>query len=162
MKKIIYISLSLLTATFLRMGSLHAQSQAFGTKVFNDTILFQIGSIENIPNGQRYFLEFQTQGTGAGNPLAFSGIGVLNMCNCYCDSLWADWPGPRDDSDSLMRGGIGVISYPGTMSSGGGLGFYNSSNSGRQRARLNVIQMPGSFRRQEPFPLEMTYKVKNL
>ena len=158
MKKIIYISFCCLVSAFFYSGNLQAQSQAFGTQVFNDTILFKIGRIDNIPNGQRYFLEFQTQGTGPGNPSIFSGIGVLSMCNCYCDSLWDAWPPPRDDSDSLLTGGIGVISYPSTQSSGGGSGIYDSSSGGRQRARLNVIQMPGSFRRQEPFPLQMTYR----
>ncbi|MEM6801064.1 MAG: hypothetical protein AAF696_06645 [Bacteroidota bacterium] len=158
MKKIIYLSLSCLVALSFCGEQLQAQSQAFGTQVFNDTILFQISRIDNIPNGQRYFMEFQTQGTGPGNPSIFSGIGVMSMCNCYCDSLWDAWPPPREDTDSLLRGGIGVLSYPSTQSSGGGSGIFDSSNGGRQRARLNVIRMPGSFRRQEPFPLQMTYR----
>ena len=131
-------------------------TNARGQAVFNDTILFQITGIEQINNGFKYFLEFETQGTGLGNPEAFRGIGVLSMCGCYCDSLWDAWPPPKD---SLLTGGIGVLTYPSTASSGGDGGLFKSSSSGgRQRGRLGVLQMPGSFLRQDPFPLQITYK----
>ena len=122
-------------------------TNARGQAVFNDTILFQITGIEQINNGFKYFLEFETQGTGLGNPEAFRGIGVLSMCSCYCDSIWDAWPAPKD---SLLTGGIGVLTYPSTASSGG--------DGGLRRGRLGVLQMPGSFLRQDPFPLQITYK----
>ncbi|MEL6252537.1 MAG: hypothetical protein AAFR87_11050 [Bacteroidota bacterium] len=133
-------------------------TNTFGQAVFNDTILFKINGIEQVGNAFKYFLEFETQGTGPGNPDAFRGIGVLSMCSCYCDSIWDAWPASPPPDDSLFTG-VGVITYPSTTSSGGNGGLFKSSSSGgRQRGRLGVLQMPGSFLRQDPFPLQITYK----
>lgn len=151
MKKIINICSLCLISICLSTAS------AFGQAVFNDTIFFKITGIEQLTNGFKYFLEFETQGTGQGNQDSFKGIGLLSMCSCYCDSIWDAWP-TSPPSDSLF-GGIGVLTYPSTASSGGDTGLFKSSSSGgRQRGRLGVLQMPGSFLRQDPFPLQITYK----
>lgn len=122
-------------------ASLNAQS------VFNDTILFKITRIK--PTGQnfRYLMEFTSYDD---NGIADkTGQIVLNMCGCYCDSLWDAWP---TEANGTMTGGGATIDYISSNSSAGSLGI-GAGVPRPQRGRLNIWQMPGSFLRTEPFSL---------
>lgn len=139
-KKIIF-SLLLIGLGFT--SSLQAQS------VFNDTMLFQINRIKTTNNGFRYLMTFQT--VEPSGVQIKTGTIVLSMCNCYCDSLWDAWP--SEVVGGPMTGGTATLDYIGGSGGGSIGGGIGSGLPQRQRGRINIWQMPGSFLRTEPFTL---------
>lgn len=132
------IIFSLLFIGFGFITSLKAQS------IFNDTILFKITDIRTVGNDFRYLIEFETADPNAVK--IKTGTIVMKMCNCYCDSIWDAWPVEVGG----LTGGAATVDYISSSSGGGGLG---SGLPQRQRGRLNIWQMPGSFSLTEAFQL---------
>ncbi|MEL7532201.1 MAG: hypothetical protein AAFN10_12865, partial [Bacteroidota bacterium] len=131
-------------------SSLQAQS------VFNDTILFQINRIKTAGNDFRYLMTFQA--VEPSGVTAKSGTIILSMCNCYCDSLWDAWP--SEVNGGPMVGGTATLDYIGGNGGGGGnIGAgIGSGLPQRQRGRINIWQMPGSFLRPDTFTLPVTIR----
>ncbi|MEM6347309.1 MAG: hypothetical protein AAF927_25690 [Bacteroidota bacterium] len=140
-KKILF---SLLLTGFGLSGSLQAQS------VFNDTILFQINRIKTANNSFRYLMTFQTVEPTTAQ--IKTGTMVLSLCYCYCDSLWDAWP--NEVVGGPMMGGTATVDYIGNSSGGANIGAgIGTGLPQRQRGRINIWQMPGSFVRTDPFTL---------
>lgn len=145
MKKLQY---TLMMALLLgSVASLSAQTQ-----IFNDTIYFQIRQIKQVGNDFKYLMDFQ----GADNTPSqnLSGVIVLSMCGCYCDSIWDAWP---SEIAGGTPPGTATLSY--SSGSGNSPGAFGAGGPGRQRGRLNIWQMPGSFLRDDPFTLPVVLKL---
>lgn len=152
MRKIKYLLLFLFIFCFAFPQSLSAQGQ--GLKVFNDTILFSIVQMQIKPNGDRRFLlDFQSV---SGATQSFSGTIVMNLCACYCDSIWDAWP---TEINNPVPGGQATISYMSKGKAGGPSGPLGTGNPGNpQRGRLNIWKAPAGINRTSAFTLPVVFK----
>lgn len=148
-----YIFFSLLALFFTAPQT--ASAQGLGLQVFNDTILFTLNQMQIRPNGDRRFLmSFQSV---SGSTSSFSGTMVMNLCYCYCDSLWDAWPA---EINSPVPGGQATISYLSTSGgSGGPSGPIGTGNPGKPlRGRINIWKAPAGIDRSSPFTLPVIVK----
>lgn len=152
MRHLRYILFSLFILCFALPQN--ASAQGNGAKVFNDTILFSLNQMQIKPNGDRRFLlGFQSV---SGSSQSFSGTIVMNMCNCYCDSLWDAWP---SEITNPVPGGQATISYMSSGGSSGPSGPLGAGNPGKpQRGRLNIWKAPAGIDRTSAFTLPVVFK----
>lgn len=151
MKKHILIPIALLAFFFSSQGQTQAQTlQYFNvnfdfkrSRIFNDTMLV---------------FQLRVEGQSAqGNSLI--GEVVLNLCNCYCDSLWDAWP---DCYPNCFTGNGGLeILTPDSFSSSSGGTVPSLPSGGRLKGRgmLAIKRMEGGQELDTPFLLPVSYKV---
>lgn len=131
-----------------------ATAQGNGAKLFNDTILFSIIQMQIKPDGDRKLL--MTFQSVSGSSQSFSGTIVMNLCACYCDSIWDAWPSGVNDP---IPGGEATITYMSKGNSGGLSGPLGTGNPGKsQRGRLNIWKAPAGINRTSAFTLPVVFK----
>ena len=151
MKKSIYILTILLTINTFAEGSLQAQA------VFNDTILYAIRNYQfragfNDTMMLQVMIDFQTRASNESNR-DFSGIGVLSMCGCYCDSIWDAWPREPNDFDFLETEGTAVMRS--TIGSSG----LDGVDLRLQRGRITVLSEKDGILEENDFYVNFKFKL---
>lgn len=150
MKKIIYILSFLLTSNIF-LGD-HLKSQA----VFNDTILFSIRNYKFKPIFNdtilNVMMDFQSK-VGNESNRDFTGIGVLSMCNCYCDSIWDAWP--RELGNEGFLGTTGTAVMRSTIGSSGLDGVISPI----QRGRITVLREKDGILEENDFYVNFKFKL---
>ena len=125
----------------LSLSNLNAQN------VQSAPVDFIIKRIKNTPNQNKMRMLLNFEVTEGSNQ--FTGIGVLSMCGCYCDSIWDAWP------VEVLGNGI-----PGT----GTLHFVNGGGSQSplppgtpQNAVLGIRMVEGGITRNTDFDVWLKY-----
>ncbi len=152
MRNIRYIILSLFLLCFAFPQTASAQGKGF--QIFNDTIFFSIVQMQIKPDGDRKLL--MTFQSVSGSSQSFSGNIVMNLCACYCDSIWDAWPSGVNDP---IPGGKATITYMSKGNTGGLSGPLGTGNPGKsQRGRLNIWKAPAGIDRTSAFTLPVVFK----
>lgn len=147
-----YILFSVFVCCFAMPQNVLAQGN--GAKIFNDTILFSLNLMQLKSNGDRRFL--MTFQSVSGSTQSFSGTIVMNLCGCYCDSLW---DGCITGVNDPVPGGKATITYMSKGNSGGPSGPLGTGNPGKsQRGRLNIWKAPAGIDRTSAFTLPVVFK----
>lgn len=121
------ICTSKLEAQNIESGPVNFVIKKIHNQLFNDTILV------------RMLLEYEYGSEGE----SLTGRAVLNMCSCYCDSIWDAWPSS------------GNVDIPGT----GTMHFISDGNPqtpqplGPQNGVIGILGVEGGIERETEFNL---------
>jgi len=100
----------------------------------------------NSENKMKLFIDMEVTESEAS---AFTGIGVLSLCACYCDSIWDAWP--SEVGGVLNIPGTGTLTY---FSETGG----NPDVPGLPRtAVLGIRSVEGGIERDSDFNVWLKY-----